>query len=276
MVFTAFIPLLWVTELSAQTNLIEENADCYGAVAIRDSIFGPVFPGRGHGHILEIRENKDDDPMYIEQEHHSIWYTFRAPWDCQMTFDIVPENSKDDIDFMLWRGAIVEICKDIYLKEHKPIRSNIGRNDPEIGSRSGLSHEATRDFVQSGPSDHPYSRAVEAKKGELFYLLVDQLTKPKGPYTIHFHFGPQPEEEIQAEQNTPKQQFVFKVVDSETGEPIEASLAVQGIDLGQVTELQGASEYTVLSKPYRLDSVYRIWNRPLPDHVYRRPANSTR
>jgi len=262
-----------VPDLKAQTNLTAENADCYGAVVITDSVFGPVFPGRGPGHVVEIRDNADDDPMYLEKEHHSIWYKFRAPWDCDMTFDIVPMNQKDDIDFMLFRGAVVDICQEIYRRSHKPVRSNIGRNDPTIGSRSGLSHTATENYVQSGPTDHPYSKSVQAKKGEQFFLLVDQLTAPRGPYTIHFHFGPQPESEVVEDEAT--QKVVIRTIDADTKQAVSATLAVEGVKLGEVLELEGKSEYELFIKPYRSLKVSGVKKGYLIADHKMKPANDS-
>jgi hypothetical protein len=64
-----FLPFLMWAQQPVQLGLI--NADCIGAVLIKDSI-GPVFSPRGYGNKLEISGFKLGDPMFIEQEHNSV------------------------------------------------------------------------------------------------------------------------------------------------------------------------------------------------------------
>lgn len=239
-----------VVSSQGQINLTEENADCYGAVEIRDSIFGPVFPGRGYGHIAEISAPEDSE-VFIEEEHHSIWYGFRVPWDCELAFDIIPEDERDDVDFLLFPDTTGGTCGDLYSGLLRPIRSNVSRNRPELRSRTGLSVDAIKDYVGSGPSEHAYSRSVTAKKGDRFLLLVDQLVEPRAPYTIHFHFGPEPEEEEQQAEVRPSQEVRLALRDSETGKPITGQFTVDGITGRGTMRSVGSSDVKVFIEPYR-------------------------
>jgi outer membrane protein OmpA-like peptidoglycan-associated protein len=239
--------LLIAQHVCAQTNLTEENADCYGAVEIRDSIFGPVFPGKGHGHISEILGVPEGSIRFIEEEHHSIWYGFRVPWDCELAFDIIPEDERDDIDFLLFPDTTAGTCADLYSGLLTPIRSNVSRNRPELHSRTGLSRDATQDFVGSGPSEHAYSRSVSAKKGDRFLLLIDQLIEPLAPYTIRLRYGTPP---VEAEKEA-KQEVIVSVRDSETGEPVAVQLTVDGLIGNGTMRSVGSSEVTLQSEPYR-------------------------
>lgn len=131
-----------------------DHGDCVGAIYIKDSIVVCDRPGRGFGNILEIEENPAADLKWLEREHHTVWYLFRAPTTTLLTFDIIPQDPADDIDFLLFEGGLPDICNKIRKKEVAPVRSNISRNDKELNSMCGLSKEATEDYVRSGVGLH--------------------------------------------------------------------------------------------------------------------------
>jgi hypothetical protein len=85
--------------------ILKENADCASPILVKDTIiFSPHTP-KGIGNDLEIHDNPEDDLMYFENEHNTIWYKFSAWETAQLTFDIIPVNSNDDYDFMLYKWA---------------------------------------------------------------------------------------------------------------------------------------------------------------------------
>jgi chromosome partitioning protein len=44
----------------------------------------------------------DESSLYeFEKEHNTVWYYFKTPFDCDLTFDITPVSLKDDYDFIL-------------------------------------------------------------------------------------------------------------------------------------------------------------------------------
>ena len=106
------------TKLSvAQRNLVQANADCTGAIAITDSVHVCNQAVRGFGNVLEIKENPVDQKEWFEREHNTTWYTFRAPVKTIITMDIIPKNIEDDIDFLIFEGAIPGICDKIQSKQ---------------------------------------------------------------------------------------------------------------------------------------------------------------
>ncbi|MFT3884779.1 MAG: hypothetical protein QM724_04920 [Flavobacteriales bacterium] len=169
----------------------QENGDCTGAIFLSDSINVQEKAPRGFGNILEIKENPIEDKQWLEREHNTVWYTFRAPVKTLLTFDIIPKDIEDDIDFLLFRGAVPGICEKIRNKQVQPVRTNISRNDKSIRSMCGLSKDAVDEFVRSGVGAS-YSKAIDVEAGELFYLLVDYQDRPRDGYTIHFHYDPPP------------------------------------------------------------------------------------
>src|SRR5690606_15190948 len=175
----SLVALSAVLGMQAQSGgrLTQENGDCTGAIPIRDTVHVQPYAVRGFGNKLEIKENPPGDRQWFQREHHTTWYTFRAPVTTTLTFDIIPDNLEDDIDFLVFRGDIPSLCDKIARKEVVPIRSNISRNDKSIGSRCGLSKDAPEPYVRSGVGSS-YSSALEVQEGDLFYLVVDYQDRP--------------------------------------------------------------------------------------------------
>lgn len=232
--------------------LTQDNGDCTGAIVITDSIYHQPSAVRGFGNKLEIRENPKEDLQWFEREHHSTWYKFRSPADTKITFEIIPDNIEDDIDFLVFEGAIPGICDKIATKQVKPIRSNISRNDKSNRSICGLRKDATDDFVRSGLGSS-FSRAIEVKKGDLFYLVVDYQDRPLAGYTIHFHYDlpPPPPEPDTEEKPKPRQQLQIDVMDGATGKPLTANLTIDGMEFDKVVEAKGKSSYSYEMDAYR-------------------------
>lgn len=255
---TAFVifSLLLGTIVGAQDEIVldQTNADSDGAVLISDSIFGPTPRFVSFGNVLEIKDNPRDDKRYFEREHNVTWFKFRPPWDGDLTMDIIPENTDDDFDFLLFRAALPGFSKKIMSKEHGPVRSNISRNDPSLGSRCGLSHDAADNFVRSGVGAS-YSKALPVKQGELLYLVVDNPKRPISGYTIHLHFGPNPDPQPEEPENSPSQILKLKITDSKTGNPVEADLGIEGIKFDRIVYAKGKSAYNLAAESYKR---YRI------------------
>ncbi len=204
-------------------------------------------PGRGFGNILEIKENPATDLQWLEREHHSTWYLFRAPVKTRLTFDILPKDPQDDIDFLLFHGNVPDICEKVRTKQLVPVRSNISRNDPDLDAKCGLSKEAMDDFVRSGVGSS-YSRALPVEEGDLYYLLVDYQNRPYDGFTIRFHYDPPPPPPAAEE---PPQSLLVDVVDAVTGKPLEAALAVEGMYFDSVVQANGQSRYAFRMDTYR-------------------------
>lgn len=236
-------------ELAAQQQFTQENADCTGAIFIQDSIYTCTKAVRGFGNVLEIKENPPDDKQWFEREHHTTWYKFRSPATTTLTFDITPENIDDDIDFLVFEGAIPGICDKIVTEQVQPVRSNISRNDKSIGSRCGLSKDAPDVFVRSGVGSS-FSSAIEVKQGDLFYLVVDYQDRPIGGYTIHFHYDPPPPPP-EPEEKKEMQKLHIEVVDAKSGTPVPANLTIEGLQFDKVVELTGKPHYDLEMETYR-------------------------
>ena len=233
----------------AQRPLTQNNADCVGAVFIPDSVHVCDQAVRGFGNILEIKENPSDIKEWFEREHNTTWYTFRAPVKTKLSMDIIPKNIEDDIDFLVFEGAIPGICDKVQQRAVVPIRSNISRNDKSNNSICGLRKDATEDHVRSGVGSS-FSRAIEVEEGELLYLVIDYQDRPLDGYTIRFHYDPPPPPPV-PEKNTLTQQLMIDITDARTGKPIDATLTIEGMFFDRVVEAKGKSSYAFNMEPYR-------------------------
>ena len=187
----ALVGILMPTFAFAQKPLTQENGDCTGAVFIADSVYVCDQTIRGFGNILEIKENPMEDKEWFEREHNTTWYTFRAPVKTTLSMDIIPKNLDDDIDFLIFEGAIPGICDKVQKKLVTPLRTNISRNDKSNGSICGLRKDASEEYVRSGVGSS-FSKSLEVQEGELLYLVIDYQDRPLAGYTIRFHYDPPP------------------------------------------------------------------------------------
>ena len=229
--------------------LTQDNGDCVGALNINDSIYHQSQAVRGFGNKLEIKENPSDHTQWFEREHHTTWYKFRSPATTKLSFDIIPDNVEDDIDFLLFEGAVPGICDKLAAKQVAPIRSNISRNDKANGSICGLRKDAPDTYIRSGVGSS-FSSAIEVKQGDLFYLVIDYQDRPLAGYTIRFHYDPPPPPP-EPEEKTQKQQLTITIVDAKTGKPIDASLTIDGMRFDEVVEAKGKSSYSYEMDVYR-------------------------
>jgi len=236
--------------LHGQRSLTQANGDCTGALFIADSVYTCNDAVRGFGNILEIKENPAEDKQWFEREHHTTWYKFRAPVKTILTFDIIPQNIDDDIDFLVFEGAIPGICDKIQSRQVQPIRTNISRNDKANGSICGLQKHAPDDFVRSGVGSS-FSRGIEVEEGQLFYLVIDYQDRPLAGYTIRFHYDPPPPPPQPEKEEGQKQDLVVNVTDASTGKPVDATLTIQGMVFDKVIEAKGRSTYTYKMDMYR-------------------------
>jgi flagellar motor protein MotB len=237
---------LWAQQ---EVQFTQDNGDCTGAIYITDSIYRTEQAVRGFGNKLEIKENPSEDLQWFEREHHTTWYKFRVPVKCNLTFDIQPMDLSDDIDFLLFEGAIPGICDKVASKQVTPLRSNISRNDPSVNSQCGLSKTAENDYVRSGVGAS-YSRSIDVEEGQLFYLVIDHQDRPRSGYTINFHYDPPPPPPP-VEKEKAQQQLVINIVDAKSGKPVDANVTVDGMRFDEVVEAKGKSSYEYSMDVYR-------------------------
>lgn len=169
-------------------HIYKENSDCSVPILVKDSILFSPYSPKGTGNIIEIKDNKPDDTLYFEKEHNTVWYKFIAKESGNLTFDIIPIDQNDDYDFTLYRYNGKNLSPKVMEKKIKPLRTCISRNDKKLKSMTGLSLvESSKNYVHSGLGAS-YVKYVLVKKGEIFYLLLDNVNANGNGHTIRFHY----------------------------------------------------------------------------------------
>ncbi|MCA1750302.1 MAG: OmpA family protein [Cryomorphaceae bacterium] len=234
-------------------------SDCAGALLINDTAVGPVFSPPGFGNKLEIYGYELGDPIFIQREHNTVWYKFRAPYDAVFTFDLIPELKDDDFDFLLFRYDGPNFCRDVADGTKIPLRTNISRKNTIMNGRTGLSETAVDDFVPSGPGS-PYSRALKVKGGDVLYLLVDNPFRENEGHSIHLHWRKtekkdegnfEVDESKTAEYRSPIRKLQINVIDKETDERVASNISIDGLPDSLNSVFSSVSEVTLNVVSYR-------------------------
>jgi len=220
----------------------EENADCKGAIEIKDSLFGPTVPPEGHGQHLDIDKNAVKDLYLFEREHNTLWYRFEAMYSTEMSLDIWAVDSVDDFDFLLFKHTgDDDFCNKIKQRKIRPARTNMAKNKEGLEGRTGLSFNAESEYVASGPGN-PYSKSIYVNQGEVFYLVVDNYSKEGKGHTLHFHYLGYP---------LPKGSLSITVYDVKTRKKIKSDIEIIEINRGDgendqiAYSLKGENTYKV-------------------------------
>jgi outer membrane protein OmpA-like peptidoglycan-associated protein len=167
----AFLLSLFSQSLLAQ--------DCSSAVEL-NQVSHFVASLNGYGQQLEFFGNARTDKNYIESEHNTIWYKFMVQNDCELEFDIIPLNSNDDYDFMLFKiEDDKNFCQEIVSKKNLPLRSNISRNNYQSQGKTGLKAGEKQTHHAEGTGSN-FSKPVSVKEGESFVLVVDNVSGKGG------------------------------------------------------------------------------------------------
>ncbi len=285
--FTLLLVLFYYNQLIfAQVKPIQVSktaSDCMGAVMINDTAIGPVFSPKGYGNKLEIQGYDLGDPFFVQQEHNSVWYKFVAPYEAVFTFDLIPNLKDDDFDFMLFKYDGPNFCTDVAAGTKIPVRTNISRKNTEMNGRTGLSESSIYEYVPSGPGSS-YSRALKVRKGDTFYLLIDNPFRENEGHSIQLKYRKITPSAAQAYvssediiYNSPMRKLKLTVTDKNSGERLASSIYVEGLPDTVLCKFNAVSqveldvvsyrtyEYTVLRKGYLLNTGQMI---PKGDSLY--------
>ncbi len=145
---------------------ISNTSDCEHAYDIsRFHIFGPTTPPAETG-------TKSLDFTLVK---HPTWYKFTIQKNGILLFDIIPLNSKDNYDFMLFRDE-PNFCAKYKAGEIKPIRSNFNPPANKKGI-TGLSYTG---------DESDYEEGVPVKAGDVFYLALNNMYRNGKGHTVLF------------------------------------------------------------------------------------------
>src|ERR1700722_9910679 len=165
----------------------QKYATCQTAADVSSETFGPVAPNGAKDKFVAKHHSHG---LYFEEEHNITWITFEIPRDTILTFELIPQKPHDDIDFLLFKDDedLTEVfCTKLGEHKIKPIRTNLAKPDSvtHMGN-TGLSLTATDTIVELGYNPC-FSKALKVKKGERYYLVVDNYTEAKGAFIFDLH-----------------------------------------------------------------------------------------
>lgn len=121
----------------------------------------------------------------LDQPKRSSWYKFQAQQNGQLQFSILPHNGIDDYDWVLWRAdsTWTDPCPDSLLLTQK-LACNYASGRGQTGS-TGMDVLGTS--LETTASGNPFARPVEARKGDVFFLLVNDYSRKSQGFTIRMN-----------------------------------------------------------------------------------------
>lgn len=173
-----------------KSTLANTSCDCKSAIKItisKSSKYGLTKSPNGFGNVMEISAKSKNDKNAFEEEHNSAWYELNIQHDGELIFDIVPQDSTNDYDFLLYKVNDTSFCTDILKKTAIPLRSNLSRNVEKTNGSTGLSSMAKNNFSEKGPGNN-YSHSIQVKQGEKYMLVLDNVYPNGKGHTIYFSY----------------------------------------------------------------------------------------
>jgi outer membrane protein OmpA-like peptidoglycan-associated protein len=164
--------------------------DCITARAVKISgnqKIGETIAPPGFGQVEEKYITRVKTKYGFEKEHHSAWYKLIINITGNLSFDILPSNPDDYYDFVMFKAGNNNFCDSLEMYKIKPVRSNVSRDKKELKGKTGLSITAKNEFVKDGLND-AYSLSLNVKKGEVYYLVLDNVYEQGSGHTINFFF----------------------------------------------------------------------------------------
>ena len=208
---------------------IKQAGDCYSAIEINpiNKLLFNCSP-KGSGNQLEIKNNSSKSMFFFEKEHNTIWLKFNCPYDALMCFDIIPNDTTYDFDFLLFKNEGNNFCKNLNYKHSKPIRTNISRNNLKNKSITGLNINAKKEYIPSGIQPM-YSKALKVNKSENYFLVIDNVYGGESGFSIQFNYYE--EKNIKG-----------RIIDKNTNNPIYSNIKIENANNGkQIAESQSDS-----------------------------------
>lgn len=231
--FFLVILLNYFQGLSQDINIdciaIKQAGDCYSAIEINpiNKLIFNCSP-KGYGNQLEIKNNSSKSIFFFEKEHNTIWLKFNCPYDALMCFDIIPNDTTYDFDFLLFKNEGNNFCKNLNYKHSKPIRTNISRNNLKNKSITGLNINAKKEYIPSGIQPM-YSKALKVNKSENYFLVIDNVYGGESGFSIQFNYYE--EKNIKG-----------SIIDKNTNNPIYSNIKIENANNGkQIAESQSDS-----------------------------------
>src|ERR1700722_7617877 len=158
----------------------QQYNSCDKAAFVSSSSFGPV---NCSGAPDQLCSERNSGGLYFKEGHNVAWITFIPPEDTILPFYMFPYSKEDEFDFLLFKeekGG--EFCSHLgVINNNDPVRTNLAKSSNNKGG-TGLSGKASEKIVDKNGTSS-YSKALQVKKGERYFLVVDDKTKA-GAFTL--------------------------------------------------------------------------------------------
>jgi outer membrane protein OmpA-like peptidoglycan-associated protein len=163
------------------------SADCKKAIPIllnSNVVYGQTLPTNGFG---ELQEFKTNNSSTFEGEHNSAWYLLSVTRNGELAFDIIPLDTTNDYDFLLYAYTDSTFCDALHKNKLKPARSNLSNITKSVKGITGLKPNTLKNSIGEGIGI-AYSKSIDVKKGEKYMLVLDNITPEGKGHIIRFYF----------------------------------------------------------------------------------------
>lgn len=161
--------------------------DCIFAIELQpDVAFGPTTAPNGAGRVQDVMRDKNN-PWVFEYEHNTVWYKFTVPYSGNLEFNITQTNPKDNYDFIVFRYTDTYFSNRIIEGRVKPVAACFSAVDST--AKAGVPHlgmrvkDATKLFIDN-KSTQGFVKSIPVKKGEIYYIALDNLSSKGAGHTI--------------------------------------------------------------------------------------------
>jgi OmpA family len=189
-VFAPNINFKKINLIAQSFSFTPKACDCNDAITLnleKSTTYNLVKSSNGYGAIQEIKSKNSNDKFAFEEEHNTTWYLLNINYDGEFVFEITPEDSTNDYDFLLYKFNDSLFCNALLNKKILPVRSNLSRKNTQLRGRTGLSVNAKSDFVGKGISE-AYSKSIQVKSGEKYMLVLDNVYPNGKTHKINFNY----------------------------------------------------------------------------------------
>jgi outer membrane protein OmpA-like peptidoglycan-associated protein len=180
---------LWIAIADSQELPI--SADFTNAIELtfknRKVTYGPTLSPKGYGKTNEIKACDKLDAFVFEKEHNSAWYVFCCPEEGDIVFEILPEHTQNDYDFMLYAHQDSAFYPQLLKGNLAPTMSNLARSGKGERAATGLSYLSNESNIPTGKG-YSFLKPLHVKKGERYVLVIDNVYPRGKGHTIKLYY----------------------------------------------------------------------------------------
>ena len=199
-----------------ETPLPYNSNDCIFAIPLEvDHVYGPTTAPQGAGRVMEVMADKRH-PNLPEFEHNSVWYKFTVPYNGKLDIAVTQTDLSNDYDMLVYKYTDVYFSNHLQSNKVLPVAVNMAVPDSALLAKPkkvktestgdskadakaraeanklarqkaeleaamgtiGMYHDA-EDILLTKASNKRHIRSINVRKGEVYYILLDNVT-PNG------------------------------------------------------------------------------------------------